>query len=64
MIDPLSRADAIIVLVPDVRVSVSSAPDAKYDPARWWNTEEGLGTVFGETLKLGFYWAKYGVAPF
>jgi uncharacterized SAM-binding protein YcdF (DUF218 family) len=51
-------------LLPGVAVYVSAAPDPRYDPARWWETEDGLVAVFNETIKLAFYWARYGIAPF
>jgi uncharacterized SAM-binding protein YcdF (DUF218 family) len=51
-------------LLPEVEVIVSAAPDPRYDPARWWESEHGLVGVFNELLKLGFYWAKYGIRPF
>ena len=41
----------------------SAAPDSNYDASRWWQTEEGLVAVFNEVIKLGFYWARYGIAP-
>jgi hypothetical protein len=33
-------------------------------PARWWRTEDGLVSVLNELIKLGFYWANYGIRPF
>jgi uncharacterized SAM-binding protein YcdF (DUF218 family) len=51
-------------LLPDVTIYVSAVPDPRYDPARWWQSEHGLVGVFNETIKLGFYWGKYGIAPF
>ena len=51
-------------LLPGVTVQVSAASTPKYDPARWWESEHGLLAVVNETAKLGFYWVKYGVAPF
>jgi uncharacterized SAM-binding protein YcdF (DUF218 family) len=51
-------------LLPGVDVYVSAAPDPRYDPVRWWESEHGLVGVFNELIKLGFYWAKYGITPF
>lgn len=51
-------------LLPDTVIYVSAAPDPRYDPARWWRSEEGLVAVITETVKLGFYWIRYGIAPF
>jgi len=51
-------------LLPDTTIYVSPAPDPDYDASRWWRTEEGLIAVFNEVLKLGFYWARYGITPF
>jgi len=50
-------------LLPDTTIYVSAAPDPDYNPSRWWGTEDGLLAVINEVLKLGFYWAKYGIAP-
>jgi len=50
-------------LLPDTTIYLSAAPDPHYDAGRWWQTEEGLIAVFNEVIKLGFYWAKYGIAP-
>ena len=51
-------------LLPGVAIQVTAAPDPRFDPGRWWATEEGLVSVFNELLKLGFYWARYGISPF
>ena len=50
-------------LLPDTTIYVSAAPDPRYHAGRWWQTEEGLIAVFNEVIKLGFYWARYGIAP-
>jgi len=50
-------------LLPDTAIYLSAAPDPNYDARRWWQTEEGLVAVFNEMIKLGFYWARYGIAP-
>jgi len=35
-------------------------PEAyRYDPTTWWSDEEEIKEVFGEYLKLAFYWLKY-----
>ena len=49
---------------PGVTIYLSAPPDPRYDAARWWQTEQGLIAVLTEVLKLGFYWANYGIAPF
>jgi uncharacterized SAM-binding protein YcdF (DUF218 family) len=51
-------------LVPGVSIQASAAPDPRFDPGRWWGTEDGLVTVFNELLKLGFYWVNHGISPF
>jgi uncharacterized SAM-binding protein YcdF (DUF218 family) len=51
-------------LLPDTTIYLSAAPNPNYDASRWWQTEEGLVTVLNEVIKLGFYWAKYGITPF
>ena len=50
-------------LLPDTTIYLSAAPDPNVDASRWWQTEEGLVAVFNEVIKLGFYWARYGIAP-
>lgn len=50
-------------LLPGVIVYLSAAPNPVYDPARWWQTEDGLVAVFSESLKLCFYWLRYDIAP-
>jgi uncharacterized SAM-binding protein YcdF (DUF218 family) len=51
-------------LLPDTTIYLSAASNPNYDAGRWWQTEEGLVTVLNEVIKLGFYWAKYGITPF
>ena len=50
-------------LLPGVEVHVSAAPNPDHDPARWWQSERGLLAVINETIKLAYYWLKYGIAP-
>ena len=49
-------------LAPDATIAVSAPDDPRYAPDRWWTTEDGLVAVVTELLKLGFYWARYGIA--
>ena len=51
-------------LLPGVVSHVSAAPNPDQDPARWWANENGLVAVVNEMIKLGFYWARYGIPPF
>jgi uncharacterized SAM-binding protein YcdF (DUF218 family) len=51
-------------LMPALSISVSAAPDPRFDASHWWRTEEGLVTVVNEVLKLLFYWAKYEISPY
>ena len=51
-------------LLPGVTVYTSAAPDPDHDPARWWGNERGLLAVVNETIKLAFYWVRYGIRPF
>ena len=51
-------------LLPHTTIYLSAAPDPNIDASRWWQTEEGLVSVFNEVIKLAFYWAKYGITPF
>jgi uncharacterized SAM-binding protein YcdF (DUF218 family) len=50
-------------LLPSVRISVSAAPNPRFDPAHWQRTEDGLVAVVNEYLKLAFYWFHYGISP-
>ena len=50
-------------LLPDVTLYTVPTPNPRYDTVRWWQSEEGLLAVFSEVIKMGFYWAKYGIAP-
>ena len=50
--------------MPDVAMVISAPVDPQYDAARWWGTERGLIFAVNEVLKLGFYWAEYGIRPF
>jgi uncharacterized SAM-binding protein YcdF (DUF218 family) len=50
-------------LLPDTTIYPSAAPDPRYDTSRWWQNEHSLVAVFTEIIKLGFYWAKYGITP-
>jgi uncharacterized SAM-binding protein YcdF (DUF218 family) len=50
-------------LLPDTTIYLSAAPDPRYDAGRWWQNEHSLAAVFNELIKLGFYWAKHGIAP-
>ena len=49
--------------LPETTIYVSAAPDPRYDPARWWDNEYSLLAVINETIKLFFYWFKYGISP-
>jgi len=51
-------------LLPNTTIYVSAASDPRYDPGHWWQSEHSLVVVFSEVIKLAFYWAKYGIAPF
>ena len=51
-------------LLPGGTVYLRAPPDPEYDASRWWRTEQGLIAVFTEVIKLGFYWARYGITPF
>ena len=50
-------------LLPDTTIHISAAPDPRYNAGRWWQNEHSLVAVFNELIKLGFYWAQYGIAP-
>ena len=49
--------------LPGISIYVAEAPDPKVDPGHWWQSEQGLVAVLNEVVKLGYYWAKYGIAP-
>lgn len=48
------------VLAPEgIVVLVRAAPSARYDPAHWWQSEDGLLMVNNEYVKLLYYAWKY-----
>lgn len=49
--------------LPETTIYVSPSPDDDFNPDRWWQDEHSLISVIDETLKLGFYWINYGIAP-
>lgn len=46
-----------------VEVDYAAPPAQTYGPANWWQQEEGLVDVLSELIKFGFYWWRYGLAP-
>lgn len=42
-----------------ITVLVHPAPSSEYDPAHWWNTEQGLLMVNNEYVKTMYYAVKY-----
>ncbi len=42
-----------------ITVVVRPAASLNYDPARWWESEEGLLMVNNEYVKSMYYWLKY-----
>lgn len=42
-----------------ITVLVHAAPSSEYDPAHWWNTEQGLLMVNNEYVKTMYYAVKY-----
>lgn len=42
-----------------VTVMLRPAASLNYDPARWWESEEGLLMVNNEYVKSMYYWVKY-----
>lgn len=50
-------------LMPGVALYASAPDDPYFRAGRWWSTEQGLVYVVNELLKLGFYWAQYGIRP-
>lgn len=42
-----------------VHIVVRAAPSARYNPARWWESEDGLLMVNNEYMKLLYYAWKY-----
>ncbi len=35
----------------------------EYDLKTWWQSEKGLMAVFSETVKMPYYWLRYGISP-
>lgn len=50
--------------LPGMALQISAPDDPWYNPARWWGNEHSLVFAVNEVLKLGFYWAQYGIRPF
>ncbi len=38
-------------------------PNSLYEPEKWWQHNRGRVAVFKELVKIGFYWVRYGTAP-
>ena len=49
----------------DRGVAIYYAPptDSLYGPENWWQHKSGRVAVFRELVKIGFYWVRYGLAP-
>jgi len=41
----------------------TSPSDTPYTPDNWWQSEDGRSKVLIELLKFGYYWVRYGMAP-
>jgi uncharacterized SAM-binding protein YcdF (DUF218 family) len=50
-------------VLPHIKIYSSPAFNSTYSTERWWKTESGLVAVFTESLKIPYYWVKYGVKP-
>jgi uncharacterized SAM-binding protein YcdF (DUF218 family) len=50
-------------ILPGVLIYSNPAYNSTYDEKSWWKTEAGFMAVFEETLKLKYYFVKYGVNP-
>lgn len=37
--------------------------DLRYGPDRWWRDFDDWAAVLKELVKIGFYWPRYGLAP-
>ncbi len=46
-------------------IDIYYAPSANppYGPEDWWRSKYGRVVVFRELVKIGFYWARYGMVP-
>ncbi len=42
-----------------VDVGVSSIPTSRYDPQKWWATEESMISFQNEVIKFAYYWLHY-----
>lgn len=49
----------------DSGIAIYYAPptDSPYGPENWWQHKAGRVVVLRELIKIGFYWMRYGVAP-
>jgi uncharacterized SAM-binding protein YcdF (DUF218 family) len=46
-----------------IQVYYDPPPTPSYTPDNWWQTPSGFGNAFLELMKVGFYWVRYGLAP-
>ncbi len=46
-----------------IHVVYDLPPERDFRPDNWWRTSLGIRNVFSEVLKFGFYWLRYGLAP-
>ncbi len=51
-------------VTPQIHWIASAPDDTRYNPDRWWTTEDGLVFAVNEALKLAFYWKNYRISPF
>lgn len=49
----------------DSGIAIYYAPptDSPYGPENWWQHRASRAVVLKELIKIGFYWMRYGVAP-
>jgi uncharacterized SAM-binding protein YcdF (DUF218 family) len=43
----------------NVAVDVISIPTSRYDPLKWWTSEEALISFQNEVIKFAYYWLHY-----
>ena len=50
-------------VLPHTKIYSSPAFNSTYSTEHWWKTENGFVAVYMESLKIPYYWVKYGVRP-
>jgi uncharacterized SAM-binding protein YcdF (DUF218 family) len=56
-------ADQLHLVGSQVNVYYKPVQDSPFTPDNWWRSEDGRVLVLSELVKFGYYWVRYGMAP-